>query len=269
MNKEKNTISAKVLDKIKKENVKPIPKWHFLLEHGFLWLLLLVLIIAGAIALGISIFELTDAEWGLRPLLGFGLFDFFLRVFPYFWVVIFLMVCVLAYYNFVSTPKGYKYPKYQIILFGVLIVIVTGAAVYYLGLAKKARNLIHDQAPLVERFMQNKDKFYNLPDKGLLVGEISEIDGNSIVVISPDRQPWQVNTQDVVLPEGKNLAEGQKVKIVGEKTSENQFTAKDIRPWQLGDPLRLKDFMDNKNGGNGPNNGNGSPPTDRPPPKPE
>ena len=45
MDKKKSKISDKVFDKIKKEEVKPIPKWHFVLKNGFLWVLLLILIL--------------------------------------------------------------------------------------------------------------------------------------------------------------------------------------------------------------------------------
>jgi len=235
-------ISDKVLGKIKKEELKPIPKWHFVLKNGFLWLLLIILLAAGAIAWGISLFQFSDIEWDLRPILGLNIAAFILNVFPYFWIIILGLVGLLAYFNFMATPKGYKYPKYQIILFGILIIILTGAAFRYLGWARNLHDRILQGAPQFRRLLENKDLIYNLPDKGLLAGEIVEYDNTTAVVQTFDGRQWQVDVSELDLPEDKQIEAGEEIKILGEKTGEDAFKAKEARPWHVGDPLRLKDF---------------------------
>ncbi|MFA4930379.1 MAG: hypothetical protein WC570_00730 [Patescibacteria group bacterium] len=242
MDKDNIKISDKVIDKIKQENVKPIPRWHFWLQHGFLWVLLVILLLLGAISLGITFFELTDVEWGLRPMLGIGLGHWLFSFFPYFWSAILIVVAVLAYYNFLNTPKGYRYPKYQVILFGLILIILTAGAFHYAGLAKKARNFLHDRAPIFQNFMPNKDQLYYLPDQGLLAGKIIDINDESLTLKTIDPHDWKVDIGEAKIPPGKKLENGQKIKILGKKTGEFEFKAEEFRPWQAGDMLRLNNM---------------------------
>lgn len=259
--KSSKKISDKVFDRIKKDEVKPIPKWQFVLKNGFLWLLLAILIGGAAIALGITLLQWGDIEWDLRPILGLGLGQFILTVFPYFWLIILSLVGVLAYFNFMATPKGYRYPKYQIILFGVLIVILTGAAVRYLGFARNIHDRILEGAPQFKHLIENKEDLYNLPEKGLLAGTIIEYDNTTVVVESFDGRQWQVDIEDLKLPTEKQLDEGQKIKLLGELTGEDSFKANEARPWHRGDALQIGERKQN---GLGKKNGAGPPPT--PPP---
>jgi len=245
-----NKISDKVFDRIKKDDVKPIPKWQFVLKNGFLWLLLAILIGGAAIALGITWLQFGDIEWDLRPRLGLGIAQFVLAVFPYFWLAILGLVGVLAYFNFMATPKGYRYPKYQIILFGILIVILTGAAVRYLGFARNIHDRILEGAPQFKHLIESKERLYNLPDKGLLAGEIIEYDNTTAIVQSFDGRQWQVDIEDLKLPENKQLEEGQKIKLLGEKVGDDSFKANEARPWQMGDGLKLMDQLKGRKGKN-------------------
>ena len=257
MDKNKKTISELVKEKIKKEELKPIPKWHFLLKHGFLWILLLVLLLIAMISVGITIFEFVSVEWDLRPKLGLGIWPFLMTIFPFFWVVVFGIVGVLAYYNFMVTPKGYKHPKYQIVLFGLLVVLLAGTAFHYLGLARGIRDRI-EGVPFFEHFLHDKEALWNNPENGLLSGVIVSIDENdqTVAVKSFDGKIWNVDITEIKLPPNKKIENGQRVKIIGEKIDENLFKASEARPWQKGDMLRFgeKPGLGLKNG-SGPKNG--------------
>ena len=241
MENEKKTISELVKEKITKENVKPIPKWQFVLKHGFLWLLLIILLIVAAISVGVAILEFVDVEWDLRPMLGIGIAPFIFQIFPYFWLILFGSMAVLAYFNFMSTPKGYKYPGYQIVLFGILLIILTGTGVHYLGMSKDIRDRVF-KAPFIGGLMHNKEEMWNIPEKGLLAGEIVEYDQTSATLKSFDGQLWVVNIEGMNLPPNQKISEGQKVKIIGKKTGELEFKAQEARPWEKGDHLKMGEF---------------------------
>ncbi|HPN67460.1 MAG TPA: hypothetical protein PLZ62_02275 [bacterium] len=232
MRDNKSTISQMVLEKIKKDEVKPIPKWHFVLKYGFLWLIIIIFLICASAALGVSYFEITDIDWEVPSFLGMGILNYFFFVLPYFWVLLFLAIGVLAYYNFLATPKGYKFPRYQIVTFGVLILVMVAAAFHYFGTSQMIRDTIRDNIPGFHRLMHNKEEVWNRPDEGLLAGKINEVQNNGVVVVTFDHTKWQVDTTNTDIPDGKELSVGQMIRIVGEKTGDNQFVAQSIKPWK-------------------------------------
>lgn len=242
MENEKKTISELVKEKITKENVKPIPKWQFVLKHGFLWILLIILLVVAAVSVGVAILEFADVEWDLRPMLGIGIAPFIFQIFPFFWLVLFGSMALLAYFNFMATPKGYKYPGYQIILFGILLIILTGTGVHYLGMSRGIRDRAFD-APLIRDFMHKKEEMWNNPEKGLLAGVIVEYDQTNASLKSIDGQIWNVNIENLDLPTNQKISEGQKIKVIGKKTGEFQFEAKEARPWDKGDRLQMRNNM--------------------------
>ena len=70
-------ISKSIIDKIKKEKIKPIPRWQFVLCHVLLGVSYLVAIFIGAIAFSIILRLITGVEWymireaGKGPISGF------------------------------------------------------------------------------------------------------------------------------------------------------------------------------------------------------
>ncbi|MBU0647647.1 hypothetical protein KJ855_00530 [Patescibacteria group bacterium] len=252
MSKQESKISDKVISKIKKEDVKPIPKWHFVLEHGLLWLLLLFLIVGGGMLLGIAYLELNDAQWDLRPVVGKEWFGFVLAVFPYFWLFLFGVVAVLAYYNFVNTPKGYRYPKYQIIVFGLLIIILTAIGFHFLGFVKNSRDFLRDQTPLWERLHLDQEKIYHAPEKGIIVGKVIGAKENILEIEHLDGSRWKVDIGQ--LEQEFEFIPGQKVIVVGRMLKEGEFEAKKIRALRKGEPLRLGHDIDKLKGGPPPLN---------------
>ncbi len=63
-------ISKNTIEKIRKENVQPLPKRYFLLKRSVLWGFFGLSILLGSIAGSIAIFMLTHFEWDLYNRLG-------------------------------------------------------------------------------------------------------------------------------------------------------------------------------------------------------
>jgi hypothetical protein len=246
MEKQSSTISEKVRARISQEKIKPIPRWHFVLKHGFSWVLLLILVLLGGLMTGLAIYEIGNIEWDLQPLLGIGAVKMLFLVFPYFWLGLLIVVLVLAYFNFIHIPQGYRYPRYQVVVFGLLVILLTGLGLYYLGWAGRVRENLPTTAPWIQLLLPNKAKLLNLPDKGILVGRLQSMEGNEAVVRGVDGSDWRVDLQLLALPSNKQISDGQNIILVGRKTGDHQFKARVVRPLQRGAILKLRDLIKNK-----------------------
>jgi len=57
-------VTKNTLQKIKKENIKPIPKWQFLLKDSLVWGLFVLNLILGSIGFAIALYLLTNNDIG-------------------------------------------------------------------------------------------------------------------------------------------------------------------------------------------------------------
>jgi len=76
-------VGKKVLEKIRKEDIKPIPKWHFMLKNSFIWGLFIVNLLLGAIGFAVVIYLLVnnDATWDFS--LTKNIFQWILLAIPF------------------------------------------------------------------------------------------------------------------------------------------------------------------------------------------
>ena len=66
----KKSISKKILQKIRKEQIKPKPKWEFLLKNYVFWGAFILSIIVGGLASSVAIFRLVNNDWDIMHKLG-------------------------------------------------------------------------------------------------------------------------------------------------------------------------------------------------------
>jgi len=123
-------ISKDILQKIKKDKLRPYPKQYFLLKRSVIWTVFGLSIFLGSIASAIAIFQLRYAEWDLYKNLSHSLTEFVFLVIPFFWLIFLLGFTGLAYYYFRRTEHGYRYGAVWIILLSIVLSIIGGGLLY-------------------------------------------------------------------------------------------------------------------------------------------
>ena len=150
-------ISQEVLNKIKDKNIKPKPKWKFLVREYLMWIFFGLAVFVGSLAVSIIIFILTHIGWsGHMFKLGF------LLNIPYFWILILLIFLFLAYYNFKHTKNGYQYNPYMVVVLSVLISIVLGSVMYGLGQGEKMERMFYKGIPIYRQMIHKQFKEVDL-----------------------------------------------------------------------------------------------------------
>jgi hypothetical protein len=231
MSKEK--LSNKVLQKIKKENLKPKPKWGFLLKNYIFWGAFGLSILIGGLASSVAIFRITTADWDIARRLGQHPISFGLRTMPYFWLIILAAFAALAYYNFKHTKEGFKFRLPLTITASILGSIVLGFAFFGAGIAKNMDEQALKHIPLYES-MHSKQRveMWSQIEKGLIAGEILEIQEGSIKIENLKGEEWTINTENVSKKMIENLKEGMAIGAIGETLEEGIFKAEDLRQWK-------------------------------------
>ena len=225
--------SKKVLEKIKKEEIKPIPKWHFMLKESFIWSLFVLSTILGSVGFGIVLYLLNNNDVLQDKTLVSNFWERIIFGIPFAWILLTLFFILVAYYNFKNTEEGYRFNVARIFLLSLLVSFLLGGILYTTKLSEKLNNLLTDNIPYYTHTMDMRNRIWMRPEDGYLAGKVKSINEKEKILILTDLngQEWKVNYVDATVRGRVHLIEDEDIKILGKQVSEGVFTAEDIRPW--------------------------------------
>jgi hypothetical protein len=240
-------LSKKVLQTIKEQRIQPTARWKFLLKDSVIWAVFGVAVVIGSLAVAVMIFivanervfEILPMTWAKKAFI----------ILPYFWLIILAAFVFISYINLKHTKVGYKISPYLIVVASVVASLIFGAILYFTGIAGQVEKVAYEQFPLYKKMMRQQTKFLVEPEQGRLAGVILEIKiPQEMRVEDFNGKAWKIyytnqalippNFQEKCrefLPDACDLPIfqiqiGQRVGIMGEQISNNEFNAVKIRP---------------------------------------
>lgn len=208
------TITDKVLARI--HDATPHSRAYFTMKNVLMWLLALVSIVVGALAVGSIIFRTVNAGVALAP--GALPLRPLMRVIPVLWVVLTSAFGYLAYREVRATRKGYKYELSTIVLAMLLTSTVLGIIFYSTGMGFRLDTLAGEYVPFHASLERIQEESWLQPMRGMLVGRIRADgdEGEGVQVIDPARVVWQVTFAERVSDDRiAALQEGERVGMRG------------------------------------------------------
>ncbi len=231
-------FSKDILNKIQKGEIKPRPRWHFVLWHALLWSSFALSILVGSLVTGMFIFEVRSTAWDLLPHIGF-LHILPLLLLPLFWLVILALMLFLGYEAFSNTKKGYKYKPLLIIGLSILISIILGVVVFQANLANRVDQMGKEHFGPYSRWNSFVNESWVKPNMGIIAGQIIEINTEELItVVDYTGEEWYVNITDADMSD-LSLEIGMEIMILGRESEDYNFEAKRIRDADAGPPKFL------------------------------
>lgn len=218
-------LSQKVLEQIQKEHIKPKPRWEFLLKDYVIWGLFVIVIAIGSVSVSVIIFMTRhDLPYVAREAKALMI------SLPYFWLILMALFLGLAYYNFKHTKTGYRYNAYVIFFLSFILSIALGSIIYASGGARKLEEACYHRLPMYQLMMDRRGQVWVEVSQGKLAGTILEVKPENIRLESFDDKLWLVW---LPLESGEHppLMAGMRVRVFGEKLSDDEFQAQVIMPW--------------------------------------
>jgi hypothetical protein len=213
--KKKTNISDKTLDLINKQKIRPIPKLEFVIKNWGLWLGFIVSLVF--LILG------TSVSW-------FSLFDNIIT--PYMWLFVTIIFLGLSFFLFEKTKRAYRFPKWQIIISIILIGLIIGGIFFKIGLANKLDKRLESRFGFYRQMVPMKMQVWNNPEQGYLSGEITNVtDITNFQIKDFNENIWTITGVNPLIKGRVQVVVGEEIKIIGTKTGDNFFEAKEIRPW--------------------------------------
>lgn len=223
-------------NKIKKEidsgRVKPYGPYFFLLKKIIFWFLVLVFLVLAGMSLSVLILIARYGDWDIYSFLDLSAPIFFLKAFPYFWLLGVVAFLFASFYRLRRADGAYSHPFIYHGLAGFLVIIIFAGIFYFSGLGQKteawlAESEVYRQANYLRSSWDN-------PDKGLLAGNLEFLSGE-VMLRDFNNELWLLLLPLNDFPGSHLLIDGERVKLIG-KTAEgdNNFSVEQVRPWECG-----------------------------------
>lgn len=227
-----NDISKDTLRKIKEQGIVPRTKSYFLLKRSTVWGLFGLSVIFGSVAASVAFFQVKNTEWDLFQHYRHSIIEFILLFIPCFWGLFLTGFSIIAYYYFRRTQTGYRYRTTLVVFLSIFLSIMGGAGIYTTGLSERLESVFEEKLPFYRGVNAHNRMVWMSPDKGLLAGKIIDVKEKRILKLKDlEGKEWVVNTEDAVWRGRISPAPDLEIKLIGTRTGQNSFSAREVRPW--------------------------------------
>ncbi|MFA6158199.1 MAG: hypothetical protein WC763_01030 [Candidatus Paceibacterota bacterium] len=226
------TFEQKILDQIKTKHLKPLSKGYFKTRDLALWGLLVVFVAALGVGVGMIIYGIRSTNLSVLAKLELTLSQKALFFFPVFWILACAVIATVAFINLRKTRRGYRVTARQFIIIAALVAVGVGSIVYALNVTQYLSRVAANRIPLYKDVVAPNTSTWLDPNHGLLSGVIRSRDSDtSFYVRDSEAVLWHVTGDDMIIPTGYIMQTGERIKIIGKRTGDDAFTAREIHPW--------------------------------------
>ncbi len=223
--------SDKLINKMKDQNIRPLPRWRFVMRENLVWSLLLLSVIFGSLAFSVILFSIQQIEFNLVTHITHSKFEFFMGLLPFLWIAFLLVFLVLGVIGMRNSKKGYKFSPLRITIINAAFSILLGTMLFIGGGAGWLEHVFAMEVTAYESVNEKKIKLWSMPEEGYLSGTIKKVDESSIRLIDFNDQTWDIDYGNAFIAPSVLMEARETIKITGEMTSDHTFRASEIRPW--------------------------------------
>lgn len=229
-------LSDSVLQKIKNEHIQPHSRSYFVFRTASLIGGGILFFVLGALASAI-IFHFLNFNEALDFVMDSP--ARFLKLFwiglPLVWLILIIVGGGLALHFSRKTKKGYKI---SLLVWAAIIFVPQVVAGFFLEqsqIGETADEIMATHMSFYKSIRQRRHELWSQSGEGFLAGTIVKIEDDKIFILDDlHEQEWKVDYSESKYRREEILTEGKKVKMIGEKISENEFKAERIGPWKGG-----------------------------------
>jgi hypothetical protein len=221
----------KLIEKIKKEKIRPKPKWIFSLHNSILWLTYFIFVLVGAISFSVILFAVQQTDFELLSHMGHSKLELLLSILPFIWLILLIVFILGSLYAIYYSQRGYKFTFSKLIAINVGLSILIGTVFFIGGGASWFENAFALRTGFYQSIQKKKEKIWQNPDKGNLAGIIDKVEDGKLEFKDFNNNKWIINIDSAFVANAVFLEKGEIIKITGHKIDDATFIAKEIYPW--------------------------------------
>ncbi|MCB0572208.1 MAG: hypothetical protein KDC66_20720 [Phaeodactylibacter sp.] len=223
--------SDKLIQMIREQQIRPVPRWRFTLKNLLLWAAFAVAALLGALAFSVVLFAIQQTDFQVISHLSHSRLELFLGLLPFFWIALLIVFLLVAIYSIQHSPKGYKLTLARLVGYSAALSILLGALFFIAGGAQRLEQAFAVNVSLYESVQEKKARLWSMPEEGYLSGEIQQTSIGSFELEDFEGKTWTVGYEGAFIPPVVLLERGEKVKLLGKMDGPGRFEASEVRPW--------------------------------------
>jgi hypothetical protein len=224
-------LEEKITKEIENRKIKPVGRSVFIFKKTLVWFLIFFLLLMAGLSLSVLFSLIIHGDWDIYRFLSMPKGLFFLKAFPYFWLLAVLIFLLLAIFRTKRADGVYSHPFVYHGLAGLALISVFAFIFYFSGLGSLAESSLSESD--VYRRMNYFRSSWDNPDNGLLAG-VLESSGAGLLLKDFSNQTWVIDSPEGDFSGKTLLSPGRKVKLVGRIVSPRRFYVEEARPWECG-----------------------------------
>lgn len=222
-------ISENILKKIQEAQVKPEPKWKFLVKNWLIWVVFGSALFVGALSFAVILDIMVNYDWDIYTYLHQTFFQYVLFSLPYVWIGLLGLFFGIAYYDFIHLKGWYRYRVPLVFAASLFLSFGLGTIFFFAGFGENIDSSLDENVPIYKAAKVDRQQIWSHPNEGLLEGEIIKIEGgDEFVLRDSSGKMWDIQDRDKN-EDDRNFVEGERVRIIGDRETDNKFMAKNIR----------------------------------------
>ncbi len=194
-------LSDTIMKRIEAGESSPRSRSYFLLRDAALWSAAFLALLLGALAVSTIIFRINNFSRALPPpeegQRAHELYELFVML-PYVWLGILALFGYLAYREFRRTKQGYKYELSTVIVSLVVMSGILGTTLYVAGSGYAIDRGVGRLSPFPSDIESMQREHWLRPEQGLLVGAVSVLNEDGLILVDLKDQEWQVIIGDTL-----------------------------------------------------------------------
>lgn len=224
--------SEKLIETIKQQDIRPMPRWYYFLKNGLLWAGFGLAVLLGAMAFSVILFAIQQADFNVLSHLSHSKLEMFLGLLPFLWIGVLLLFTAIAFYSIRNSERGYKFTLAKQIGFSALLSILLGTLFFIGGGGRRLEQAFATNVSLYDSIQDKKVKIWSMPESGYLSGKIMEVAGDHFKLEDFKGKSWEIQYSDTTfIAPIVQMEVGETIKLIGKMTAGAAFNAEEIRPW--------------------------------------
>lgn len=239
-------LAGLILERIESEKIEPTSRWYFIFSESVMWGLWIVSVVLGASAVAVTLYVSMHAGYTLYEATHENWLEFALEAAPVIWLIVFVLMAAIAYYNVRHTKRGYRYPVWQILMSSILLSLLGGIILQNLGAGHLIETAMKKTMPMYPTFEDMEMRWWQKPSAGLFVGHLVEFDTENEIATFVDMEDtaWRLKTDELEPFEFELLTSGKLVRVIGIQgtTTPGLVYGCVVFPWEHEEQTRLHDM---------------------------
>ncbi len=240
-----NNLEKKVLEKIKREKIKPKKHLFFAIKWIAIKILIASSLILSAFTFSVILKIVLQGNFAYAKLLSGGYFMHFVQLAGLLWLGLLFLFMVFVRLEVYKSKYGYRIYGYKVSIITLSISLLLGVFIYNYRLDYVAENIMGKILPYAS-FKKRQEQIWHQPTKGLYLGTtLQDYDEKMTALdfIDINGQIWRLDLNNISKIDKIILKYSPKIVILAQKSTTGTLKVCAIKPAPTPRNINFKDEM--------------------------